>query len=204
MPATKRAKRKLEDLNSSEPESKTRTLSDLTTNLKYRERNPPAESNCKPSSKRKSSPSQVSQIPSEKLPPAGDSRGLDKSAVVSQIPPEVFGKDVIKMMNSVRKVLVQSYNNISQKLQLDVIPNHLFDLKAHQLLSSKDFNINYASNSSVSLVKACLTEERHLQFIHHVKHNMCSQREFPGADIIYGILELILVSQVFTLKPAQN
>lgn len=196
MPVTRRMKRRLEEPNPVELVTKKRTFSNVT-NL-----NSPVETTA-PGSKRKITrrSSRLSQMFSRQLLIEKDvaSQKMDETVqIVAQIPPEKSSGDsnenVIKLLQSVKTALVLNFKDFVQRLQLDYTPTHLYDLRTYQLLCSKNYFIKEASSGSASLAKSYLNEDRHIQFIHHVKHNMCGQKEFPGADTILDILQLILVS----------
>lgn len=141
-----------------------------------------------------------SSYSTQQLKKANKNSQTDCEIVVSQISsgklPSESNSDVVKLLKAIKKVLTKSFYDFSERLQLDFIPTHLYDLKAYQAISSSRAYTKHASSASVYVAKNYLTEDRHVQFIHHVKHIMCAQKAFPGPATILGILEVILVSLI--------
>lgn len=144
----------------------------------------------------------LSQIPPEieisDQKPTGTLRKQSSSgaAVTSQVstltvPPHLL--DCVLMSRALRKILETHMKDAGQRLHLDIFPAYLYDLKAYAKLCQKQ-KLQFASHSKKSLAMSYVEEERHFQFTHHVRATMCGPREFPGTEVIFTILEQILVS----------
>jgi hypothetical protein len=116
--------------------------------------------------------------------------------VLTQIPSiEVQKKsDGVSMMRSIKKVLEDNFKDVSDRLQLQSVPQCLFDLSSCHRNHSKKVNVEEAGSESQYLAKNFLAEERYTQFILYVRNSMCGRKEFPGVVVVKGILEMILVS----------
>lgn len=103
--------------------------------------------------------------------------------------------DMVIMLRCIKKVLEQSFKDVSNRLQLQSVPTQLYDLKKYRDSFSSKTVVQAASNEIQSLAKNYLTDDRHTQFIIHVRQNMVGRKEYPGLVAVRGILELILVSR---------
>lgn len=111
-----------------------------------------------------------------------------KQITVSQIPPQTPG-EAFNTINCIKKVLEENYKDVSGRLQLKTIPSYLYDLKAF----SDQKDIQFALSENEYLAKNYVEEDR-LIFINFVTNVMCGHREFPGSQVLRGILDMILVS----------
>lgn len=103
--------------------------------------------------------------------------------------------DMVKMMRCIKMVLEQSFKDVSNRLQLQSVPAQLYDLKKYRDSFSSKTVVQAASHEIQLLAKNYLTDDRHTQFIIHVRQNMVGRKEYPGLVTVRGILELILVSR---------
>jgi hypothetical protein len=117
--------------------------------------------------------------------------------VLTQIPSIEVEKKTdggVSMMRSIKKVLENNFKDVSDRLQLQSVPQCLFDLSSCHRNHSKKVDVEEAGSESQYLAKNFLAEERHTQFILYVRNSMCGRKEFPGVAVVKGILEMILVS----------
>lgn len=96
------------------------------------------------------------------------------------------------MMRKIKKMLENNFKNIAERLQLDPVPACLHDLRNCHDHHSKS-PVLIASVMVKNTAMGYLRAERLFQLLHYVRHNMCGQRLFPGADILINILQKIMV-----------
>jgi hypothetical protein len=110
--------------------------------------------------------------------------------------------DAISMFIKVRKVLEQNFKNVQERLELDrsSTPQCLFDSKECTQYHSSKSQIDKASESSTYIARTYLSEERHFQFFHFVRHNLCGLGQFPGSEICIKVLQEILVSGLLSIN----
>lgn len=106
---------------------------------------------------------------------------------------EDFQMESIRKIRCIKTVLELSLKDVAGVLQLDAIPTFLYD--KNQLLNQNP--IEESTIEDESMAKNYLSEQRHFQFIHLVRHKMCGRNKVPSRFIIRGILELILVSLIW-------
>lgn len=103
-------------------------------------------------------------------------------------------EEAIKIMKKVKKALKRGYSNVAERLQLDVVPECLFDIaKCHENHNSSKLP-RKTSNDDNYLTKLYLTEDRHFQFCHHVRRNIVASKLNPGSDVCLSIIQEIMVS----------
>lgn len=103
--------------------------------------------------------------------------------------------DMVKMMTCIKMVLERNFKDVSNRLQLQSVPTQLYDMKKYRDSFSSKTVVQAASNEIQSLAKNYLADDRHTQFIIHVRQNTVGRKEYPGLVAVRGILELILVSR---------
>lgn len=120
----------------------------------------------------------------------GSQSTCDSQLSVTQPVPQISAQncEIVQILQSLRKVFEADFTDVSRRLQLPVVPSHLYDHKSAQA------QLNFASAESVYVAKNFFTEDRHVQFISLVAKSMCGQKQFPGSSILRCILETILVS----------
>lgn len=207
-----RSKRKLEQQLEDPPANKARCFSNIT-NVK----SPKSRKSVKPSAKltdyfkpqsdsgedvqtfkmppvvKKTSKTKV-KVEATKTSETPASQEISSQPVFSQISTQQLPsgvKDVGLMAQTVKQVLKRNMMDASQRLQLEIIPCHLYDLKRY--LQTQKQPLHFTSSINQNVCKNFLAEERFYQFIHLVRA-MCGQREFPGSKVARSVLELILVS----------
>ncbi|KAG5682304.1 hypothetical protein PVAND_011664 [Polypedilum vanderplanki] len=101
-------------------------------------------------------------------------------------------EQAIIMLKTIRKVLSKNFKNVKERLELDVTPNCLFDRKVcietHNLKSS----MMKASGNDSYTARTYLSEDRHYQFFHFVRHFIIGLGQFPGIDVCTQILQTLL------------
>lgn len=195
MPATTRSKRKSEP-HSEAPVSKKRIELSNLTNFKSKPKK--ARENDKVSSQ--FLPVVVLQRwvpPLTDIPPVPATQSGE--FVLSQVPsfPGNSEDEGVKMMRKIKRVLENNFKDVSDRLQLQSVPPCLYDLKHCHKCHSKKVEVELAGSESQYLAKNFLDEDRHAQFMFYVRNSMCGRKEFPGVTVVRGVLELILVSEMF-------
>lgn len=179
-----RSKRKLDSLGEETkiPSSKRASFSNLTnkSNSQKSLRKSNTMSKSKPNS-------QVSQS----APQSGE-------IVVTQVSSKDLAADtnadMIEMMKCIKMVLEQDFKDVSNRLQLQSVPSQLYNTKKYRDSFSSKTVVQAASNEIQSLAKNYLADDRHTQFVIHVRQNTVGRKVYPGLVAVRGILELILVS----------
>ncbi|CAG9800788.1 unnamed protein product [Chironomus riparius] len=109
-------------------------------------------------------------------------------------------EEALKIMKRVKAALKKGYSNVAERLQLDVVPDCLFDIsKCHQNHNSEKLPRKAPIENSF-VTKLYLTEERHFQFCHHVRRNIVASKLNPGSDVCLSIIQEIMK---FKSKDAQ-
>jgi len=130
----------------------------------------------------------VKQTTSSPLPAI--SNGSQECPITSQSNVE----EALKIMKTVKTALKKGYSNVAQRLNLDIVPDCLFDItKCH--VNHNSGNLPHKTPIENTFVtKLYLTEERHFQFCHHVRRNIVASKLNPGSDVCLSIIQEIMVS----------
>lgn len=129
-----------------------------------------------------------------------DSTQLSQSGeiVLSQIPNKSLSanskEDIVSAMRGFKRALEKNFKDVSDRLQLQSVPPLLYDLKDFQKNYSKTANIDFSKSESEYMARSFLSDNRPFLFINYVRNTILGQKEFPGSDVLRGILELIMVS----------
>jgi hypothetical protein len=198
MPVTTRSKRKTVDMGEVEviPKKKYIKLVDIT--------------NKKNKSQIKHEKSQITSQKSDSvlytLKPMYSDESDVKSTSTSRLPAlptqtsQSNIEEALKIMKRAKTALKKGYSNVAERLQLDVVPECLFDVaKCHQNHNSEKLPRKVPIENSF-VTKLYLTEERHFQFCHHVRRNIVASKLNPGSDVCLSIIQEIMK---FKSKEAQ-
>lgn len=120
--------------------------------------------------------------------------GIKEINNASQFSQSSSTADVILAMKKIRKVLDGNFKNVKHRLQLQTLPNCLFDLRTCVSLHNSKFKLRKASSSDTYMANIYLSEDRIFQFINYVQHNLCGRKFFPGHATLINIIQEILVS----------
>ncbi|XP_070489754.1 uncharacterized protein [Chironomus tepperi] len=128
-----------------------------------------------------------------------------KSTTSSQLPPissrlqefptiqtQSNVEEALKIMKKVKAALKKGYSNVPERLQLDVVPDCLFDTEKCHKNHSSDNLPRKAPIENTFVTKLYLAEERHFQFCHHVRRNIVACKLNPGSDICLCIIQEIM------------
>lgn len=99
----------------------------------------------------------------------------------------------ITMMRKIKKMLEIHFKNVAERLQFDPVPSCLLDLRNCHANHSKSSVVKMATNMQRNTAMGYLRAERLFQLVNYIRHSMCSQRLFPGADVLVKILEKMMV-----------
>lgn len=113
---------------------------------------------------------------------------LGSQLSLSQQPVSAQNGELLQTLQTLRKVLENDFSDVSRRLQLPMVPSHLYK-SCHS-----NAQLHFAPAESVYVAKNYFTEDRHVEFISLVAKSMCGQKQFPGALVTRCILETILVS----------
>lgn len=127
-------------------------------------------------------------------PACSDVELASQQSIVSQAS---FG-DALNAMKKVKKVIEDKLSSPAELLQLDIKPKCLYDIDFCHA-NHKASKIPQRASTEVSfLSQLYLTEERHFNFVHHIRRNLIANRIFPGTDILLSIFKEIMVSNSST------
>lgn len=99
----------------------------------------------------------------------------------------------VTMMRKIKKMLENNFKNVAERLQLDPVPACLHNLRNCHDHHSKSLSVPTASIMIKNTAMGYLKAERLFQLLHYVRHNICGQKLFPGADILINILQKMMV-----------
>jgi hypothetical protein len=103
-------------------------------------------------------------------------------------------EEALKIMKKIKTALKKEYSNVAHRLQLDVVPDCLFDVTKCQENHNSEKLPRKTPIENTFVTKLYLTEERHFQFCHHVRRNIAACKLNPGSDILLSIIQEIMVS----------
>lgn len=180
-----RSKRKLEPLREA-PASKKRSGLTNLTNFKSPQKvaeKVPVPTHMNPSVYLQRWVPQTQEVPESQ---SGELVASQEEAVDDQ-------EKSLRMMRCVKRTLEKDFKNVNDRLQLQSTPPCLYDLVQCHKNHSKN-SLVWTSSEKIYLAKSFLSEDRSSQFILYVRNSICGNKEFPGVEVVRGILELILVN----------
>ena len=132
------------------------------------------------------------------IPKESTEMSQSRQVSVSQVSTQKFSveagnTEIVKMMQTIKKVLENDFKDVCGRLQLQSIPTYLYDIKSYHKEYKKTQNLQLASAETKYVAKNFYDEDRHVLFINLVRGSMCAQKKFPGPSVIRHILEMILV-----------
>lgn len=100
----------------------------------------------------------------------------------------------VEMMRNIKKMQEESFKNVAERLQLDPVPSCLYDLKkCHSTHHSKNPIKLISNTTKTTILDALSIDARIWRFTHSIRHNILGLNMFPGSDVLYKILEKIMV-----------
>lgn len=102
--------------------------------------------------------------------------------------------DLIEIFQCVKLSLEDSYKNVVERLNLEIVPKCFYNLKNCCKTHSTTFEQPTILKSIEIVGSHHLEEESYFEFILYANSCIMSKKEFPGVKIIQGILEAIMVS----------